>query len=331
LARDRGHEVLYFGSIRGQEKAVCDREDFPFRGFPSEPVYSLKKLKSWKAVFHIWRARRLAIPALRAAEADALFSTGGYSAGPVVSAAMKLGLPYVMHAADAIPARSISLFAKRAFAVTTVFKSAAARLDGVRVERTGMPIRRELREAAELPQIREGNTVLVTGGSQGAAFLNSQTPKAARLMGRQDLQWIHAAGQGHAESVMRCAQGIPGYQVSPFLAGDEMAQAYRKADVVLCRSGGSLAEVAMFGIPSVLVPFPTAANDHQTANAQEFVAMGAAILHTQATSTPETLARDLLAWIDNPAKRSAAAGVLAKFDIPNAADRIMALVEEAAR
>jgi len=331
LARDRGHEVLYWGSLRGQERAISEREGFPFRGFPSEPLYSLKSVRGWRAALNLLRARRMVVPALRRVEADAVFSTGGYSAGPVVAAAMKLGVPYVMHAADAIPARSITLFARRAFAVTTVFKAAADRLPGARVERTGMPIRRELREAAAAPRERHGNQILVTGGSQGSAFLNSQTPKAARLLSRPDLTWNHVSGPTHFEAVSQTSAGISGYQVRPFLAGNLMAEAYQNADLVLCRSGGSLAEVALFGLPSVLVPFPSAAADHQTANAQEFVAMGAATLHPERSSTPEGLAADLMAWIDDPARRVAAANATAQFDIPDAAERIIALVEEAAR
>ncbi|MBI1757253.1 MAG: UDP-N-acetylglucosamine--N-acetylmuramyl-(pentapeptide) pyrophosphoryl-undecaprenol N-acetylglucosamine transferase [Fimbriimonas ginsengisoli] len=330
LARERGHELLYLGSLRGQEGPACEHEGISFVGFPSAPLASLRTLDGWRSLTALLRARAMAKTALRVDRPSVLFSTGGYSAAPVVSAARALSIPYGLFEANSVPGRSNSLYARQARAVATVFRGTEARFPGSRVVRTGLPIRREVRLAAQ--NRTEGTpTVFVVGGSQGSRFLNEAVPAAARALARPGLRWLHVAGRAHFHEVSERAEGIANYQVEPYLDGDAMANAYRSATVLVGRSGSILAEVALFGIPSVLVPLPTAAGDHQTENAQEFVAMGAAILHLQATSTPERLASDIAGWLDDAATRAAAGQALASFDVPDATDRILALLEEAAR
>lgn len=334
LARDQGHEVFYFGSLRGQESAICKREGFVFQGFPSEPLLSLKTPRGYKAAWNIFRSRWMARAALRAAKPNALFSTGGYSAGPVVSAAQTMRLPYVIHEANSAPGRTNLLFARQAYAVAIVFPGAASHFRGCHVVRTGMPIRRELRAAAQKERKEEGGTVLVTGGSQGSAFLNERVPEAASILAqgpRGPLPFLHASGKAHFEKVRAHAAEVPNYTVTPYFEGEEMAQAYSQASLIVCRSGGSLAEVAMFGIPSVLVPLPNSAGDHQAANAQDFVSMNAATLHSQSGSTPEGLASDIEAWLDAPERRRAAKEALREFDVPDSTERILKLVLESAK
>lgn len=327
--------MLYFGSLRGQEGAICSREGFAFQGFPSEPLYSLKTPRGMRAALNLLRSRWMARAALRAAKPSVVFSTGGYSAGPVVSAAQGLGVPYVLHEANSAPGRSNLLFAQGAFAVGIVFHGAAAHFSGCRVERTGMPIRRELRDLAAQGRMEPSGTVLVTGGSQGSAFLNEQVPRAAEALLQswdgEPLKFVHVAGRANFESVRDRASKIPNYLVVPFFEGAEMADAYGRASVIVCRSGGSLAEVALFGIPSVLVPLPTAAADHQTANANDFVQMGAATLHAQQGSSPERLASDIEGWLRDAPRRKAASEALRTFDVPDATERILGLLAEAAR
>ena len=276
----------------------------------------------------------MARAALLAAKPSVLFSTGGYSAGPVVSAAQAMRVPFVLHEANSAPGRSNLLFAKQAYAVGIVFPGAASHFKGCLVERTGMPIRRELRERAMVPR-QDTGMVLVTGGSQGSAFLNERVPLAAESLARVwksgPIEFLHAAGKAHYDVLEERTKNLENYKVVPFFEGSEMAEAYSKASLIVCRSGGSLAEVALFGIPSVLVPLPTAAADHQTANAQEFVSMGAATLLVQNSSTPDAMAEAISDWMQAPEKRSSAAEALKEFDVPDATERILKLLEEAAR
>lgn len=332
LARERGHALLYLGSMRGQEGDVCRRESIEFRGFASEPLYSLRSARGVRAAFRILVATSRARAALRAWKPDAVFSTGGYSAAPVVGAARRLGIPYVLLEANSAPGRSNLMFAKQASAVATVFRSSEGRFPGCRVVRTGLPIRKALREAAAGKRGAEEPNVLITGGSQGSEFLNTHVPPAAALMGDAELGWLHVAGKAHADDVGRAAATLglgKRYRIAPFLEADQMAAAYAEASLIVCRSGGSLAEVALFGLPSVLVPLPSAAGDHQTHNAREFVEMGGAVLHPQAGSTSEKLRDDIRLWLDDADRRERAAAALKAFDVPDATERVLALVEAA--
>jgi len=331
-AAERGHELLYFGSIRGQESKACAERDIPFSGFPSEPLYSLKTLRGLKALIRLQQARVMARKALRIRTPDVVFSTGGYSAGPVVAAARDLKIPYVIHSSDSIPARSSSLFAKQAAAFTCTFNATVDYMEEIEVIRTGQPIRRELRSAAFGKPDGEA-LVLVIGGSQGSQYLNQTVPKAAATDGFQ-AQVLHACGPAHLESTQKLIEKLnlaDRYFVVPYLDTGHLAAAYRRAMVVVSRSGGTLAELAMFGLPSVLVPLPSSANNHQLHNATEFVNMNAATLFRQSDAAPSLMAEAVMGWIEHPGRRENARRNLHGWDIPDSTERIYNLIRRAAK
>lgn len=319
LAVERGATLSYLGSLRGQEAAVCERLGIPFQGFGSEPLWSLRTPRGWRAVARLARATREAKRVLRRERPDAVFSTGGYSAAPIMAAARSLGTPYVVHEGNSMPGRTTRLFAPRAAAVCCTFRTTEGRLPGA--VRTGHPIRRELREAAAHRE--ETPLVVVVGGSQGARFLNEGAPRAAREF--EGLTWLHATGPGGYEEFKAC--GFEGYEIVPFIEADRLADAYAHARLAVARSGSTLAEFAAFRLPSVLVPLPTSADDHQRANAREFVAMGAATLVEQEGGDLGAAIRE---WSD-PARREKAKKALEEWDVPDATARLASILEETAR
>jgi UDP-N-acetylglucosamine--N-acetylmuramyl-(pentapeptide) pyrophosphoryl-undecaprenol N-acetylglucosamine transferase len=335
-AREAGDDILYLGSLRGQERAACSRVGLAFRGFPSEPVYSVKSPKGWKALINLARATLQARAVLKSGQPDAVFSTGGYSSAPVVRAAAMLGIPFVLHEQNAVPGRSNLLSARKAFAIATTFHAAASHFEGCRVERTGLPIRDELRQAA----LTRGLTmdaypmrVLVVGGSQGAAAVNEASLQAATRM-TKDLRWLHVTGKKHFETMFSTYEklGLASiYEVKAFLEGPEMAAAYQEASVVVGRSGaGTLSELAAFGLPSVLVPYPTSHANHQYFNAKEFADMGAAAIIPQEDLQAARLEEVLLTWLESNSARDSAREALATWDRPDAAAAIYSLLTSAA-
>ena len=274
----------------------------------------------------------MASRALQEIKPAVVFSTGGYSSAPVVRAAKVLGIPYVLHEANSIPGRSIKLFAESAKAVAVTFKRSEKEFTGCRVVRTGMPVRKELREMAKKPPATQDHTLaFVFGGSQGAGFLNEHMPGIAKLMADDRIDWLHSTGPRHIEAVKREVQtlGLEHYTCEPYLQGNAMAQAYQYATVVISRSGGSLAELAAFGLPSVLVPLPSAAGNHQYHNAKEFADMGAAIIQTEDQFEPNRFAAAIREWLASPERRVAAKNALGSWDIPDATERIVGLIAEA--
>lgn len=313
-------DVRYLGSRRGQEGRLCSARGIPFEGFASEPLWSLRTPAGWRALVRLLRATGAAKGALRRERPDAVFSTGGYSAAPVLAAARSLGIPYVVHEGNSMPGRVTRMFAPRAAAVLCTFRTTTTGLKGA--VRTGHPVRRELREAS-LGR-RDEPLGIVLGGSQGSQFLNEGVPKAAREVG--GLRWLHATGPTHYEASKGLAFG--GYEMVPYLEADQIADAYARATLAVARSGSTLAEFAAFRIPSVLVPLPTSADDHQRQNAYEFELMGAATVCEQGKGD---LAAAIRAWVEDPARREAAKRALAAWDVPDATARIASIIKASAR
>jgi UDP-N-acetylglucosamine--N-acetylmuramyl-(pentapeptide) pyrophosphoryl-undecaprenol N-acetylglucosamine transferase len=319
-ARSQGDEMVYLGSFRGQEGEACKREGVEFHGFNARPLYSLKTLRGWQSGVILLRAIGVAKKLLRSSKPAVLFSTGGYSAAPVLSASRSLKIPYVIFEANSIPGRTHRMFAPQAFAFASVFHKTAEQMP--KVTRTGMPIRKALRDAAASLGPRE-RLVLVVGGSQGSAYLNESIPKAAEAL--EHVEFIHATGTKNYEAA-RLAQHPEGYGFVPYLEQDALVDAYSRASVAVARSGGTLAELALFRLPSVLVPLPTSADAHQLHNAKEFESMGAATLLSQSASS-EAFATAIRSWLD--ADHSAAEAALLAWDVPDATERIYALIQAA--
>nr|AIA13275.1 Glycosyltransferase family 28 C-terminal domain protein [uncultured bacterium] len=334
MAIDQGHEVLYFGSYRGQEQNACYKAGILFRGFRSEPFYGLKTVKGWRSGWNLYAAGFAAKKALKKIDPDAVFSTGGYSSSPVISAAASLGIPYVILEQNSIPGRVNKKAGPEAHAVCTVFGATGASFLDSRVVRTGMPIRRELRAAASAGTSPTGlPLILVMGGSQGAAALNSAAMSTALQLRPRQARWLHLTGKTHFEEVARRASqemGSVEYEVRPFMEAPEMAEALASASLAVCRSGaGTVTELAAFRLPSVLVPYPAAHGDHQHANALEIVALGGATIVPQASLSSE-LTGAVDGWLESPERRSKAGEALSAWDEPEAPAKIMSLLQEAA-
>jgi UDP-N-acetylglucosamine--N-acetylmuramyl-(pentapeptide) pyrophosphoryl-undecaprenol N-acetylglucosamine transferase len=240
-----------------------------------------------------------ALAALRRARPAVVIGLGGFASGPGGIAAWLTRRPLVVHEQNAVPGLTNRVLARLAARVFEAFPgSFGARR--ARVECVGNPVRAAI---AALPapraryQDRAGRVrLLVVGGSQGAQALNAVVPQAlARLASDQVFEVRHQAGARHAEAT-RAAYASAGVsaEVTPFI--DDIAAAYAWADLVVCRSGAmTVSELAAVGLPAVLVPYPAAVDDHQTANARWLVGAGAATLLPQAELTPERLAAALRA------------------------------------
>lgn len=209
---------------------------------------------------------------------DALACFGGFmSVGPAL-ACWLAGVPIHLHEANLRAGKAIRLLAPLA---ATVHAPASAGLSGPRVRPGGFPLRAEMRAIARLDARRalgfpaEGRLVLVVGGSQGAAALNRWAELSAPHLAAEGCHLLCLTGPGGAERTD--AHGARVARYLPFC--DRMAEAYSAADLAVSRAGaGTLAELAACGTPAVLVPYPRAADDHQTANARARELAGGAVL-----------------------------------------------------
>jgi len=227
---------------------------------------------------------------------------------------------------------------KRAAAVCTVFAEAESHFPGARVVRTGMPVRKALRDSAQGRLFEEGIShsapvVLVMGGSQGSAALNDVALTCAARMARSEVQWIHVTGPKHYEETLASSNKLAiksDYSVRPYLQEDDLAAALFSCAVCVSRAGaGTLAELAAFRKPSILVPFPSAFGDHQTRNASEFVEMGAAELIPQSELTPAGLEVRILKWLSDADAARHAREALAQWDRPDATELVLDEIQRA--
>jgi UDP-N-acetylglucosamine--N-acetylmuramyl-(pentapeptide) pyrophosphoryl-undecaprenol N-acetylglucosamine transferase len=294
---------------------------------PKPPTFSPRMLPF---LWSVWRTIGRCRGLLADFGADAVLGMGGFTSLPPVVAGKKLGLPTFVHDSNALPGKANRMTARWCRKVLLGLEAARRHFPGRDCELTGTPVRAELRAlppragaASKWGLDPAKTTVLVMGGSQGARKLNSLVAAAELPPG---VQVLHIAGPGDEERVTAEAGGREGYRVVGFC--DDMPAAYAVADAVVARSGASsMTELAHLGLPSILVPFPHAADDHQTVNARVFAAAGAAVLAPEAELDPKVLASRIAELLqdDVRGRMSAAARAMAA---PDAAERVCAVIED---
>jgi UDP-N-acetylglucosamine--N-acetylmuramyl-(pentapeptide) pyrophosphoryl-undecaprenol N-acetylglucosamine transferase len=227
---------------------------------------------------------------------DVVLGMGGYISFPGGMMAALFGKPLVVHEQNAIPGLANKVLAGVADRVLCAFPGA---LKGATL--TGNPVRPGIAAIAAPESRYAGRSgplrVLVVGGSLGAKVFNDVVPRALALLGGPRPLVTHQSGARHAES-LRQAYSSAGVQAKTQAFIDDMAAAYAEADLVVCRAGATtVAEIAAAGVASVLVPYPHAVDDHQTANARFLADAGAAVLLPQSELSAERLA-ELLGGFD---------------------------------
>lgn len=317
VLRRRGHTITLWLAGKGVESAAASGWDGPVITVSSE---GFETRLSWRALGTVWRlfqAVRTCTRIMRVEAPDVLLAMGSYASVGPVGAALRCKVPVVLHESNVVPGRAVRLLARWATAVAVSFEETRYHLRGRDLVVTGMPLRRELEEAARQAaedRPRTGPpTVLVMGGSGGARSLNDAAPAGLAEAQRQGcaLKAIHLTGRGDEERVAAAyrALGLPAV-VHGFT--HDMAGLYRQADLAISRSGAaSCAELSAFGIPSLLVPYPHAVGDHQAANARSLEKAGAADVVADADLTSSWLASYLVERLGN-AGRLRAMGLAAR-------------------
>ena len=278
----RGHRVTLWLAGKGIEAAAAAGWTGPVVTLHASGFSTRFSLRAIGTALSLLKAGSEGRRRMRENPPDVLLAMGSYaSVGPVL-AALRLRVPVVLHEANVVPGRAIRLFSRWATAVGIAFDASSYYLRGARLTVTGMPIRRDLEEAAARMAPRtygaDRFTLLVMGGSAGAQRLNEEVPQAVATLGLKPprLRVIHLAGKAGAESV-RARYAALGLDAEVLAFTHDMASLYAAADFAICRSGAATcAELSAFALPSLLVPYPHAVADHQMANARAVERSGAA-------------------------------------------------------
>ena len=295
-----GVEVHWLGTARGIEADIVPKAGIAISYLNVGGLRGNGPLPLLQAPFKLLVAVWQAMAICRRVNADAVIGLGGYVTGPGGVAARLLGLPLYIHEQNAIAGFTNKTLARFATRILQAFPSAFSASS--KVSTVGNPVRADIINLP-MPAIRYGERqgqlqVLVLGGSLGAVALNQLVPEAfAELEPAARPIIRHQAGRKHAANAEAVyAKLAVQATVLPFI--DDMAAEYAWADIVICRSGAlTVSELAAAGVASVLIPFPHAVDDHQTANARFLSDAGAALLFQQKDLTVPAFAatlRDLL-------------------------------------
>jgi UDP-N-acetylglucosamine--N-acetylmuramyl-(pentapeptide) pyrophosphoryl-undecaprenol N-acetylglucosamine transferase len=331
----RGHEVtLWLAGKDVESQALHGWKGriitVPAQGLGGNP------LRMAKSVWSLFRARRICSARMRTEKPDALLAMGSYASVGPVRAASRLGVPVVLHEANVIPGRAISFCLSRATTVAAAFEETRYYLRRRKLAVTGMPLRRALVEAAREPRAPRGAedpfTVLVMGGSRGARVLNQKVVEAAEIVSRTGgFRILHLTGPKlEAETRSLYEQAGVRAEITGFCP--DMESVYRRADLVLCRSGASTcAELALYGLPSLLIPYPHAARNHQAANARALEKIGAADVVLEEDLEPGWLAEYLAGMRAAPERLDRMSLACRRIARGDAAEALATEVEQAAR
>ncbi len=296
------NDVLFVGSARGLEAKVVPKAGFPLELIGVGPLKGQGAFGFVRGLGRVPRALLQSMAVLRRFDPDVVVGVGGYASGPAVMAAWMLRIPTAVQEQNALPGMTNRLLGRFARAIFIAFEEARPFFPVGRTHLLGNPIRRAFLDNylhSKSPGARL--SILVTGGSQGAHGLNTRVADAverlAPALGPR-LRILHQTGVKDLDGVRARYERLSstGIEVSatPFI--DDMAGAYAEADLLVCRAGATtIAELTVCKKPAILVPFPFAADDHQTVNARSLVQAGAALLMQERDLTGEALAAELRA------------------------------------
>jgi UDP-N-acetylglucosamine--N-acetylmuramyl-(pentapeptide) pyrophosphoryl-undecaprenol N-acetylglucosamine transferase len=325
--------MLFVSEKEIDSLALSKRSEFQFQKLPTIGLPSPFSPAILGFARRFAESLRVCRAVYRKFKPHAVLGMGGFtSTAPVLAGKMR-GVPTFIHESNAIPGKANRLTARMVRAVLLGFKECAPFFPKARTEVTGTPIRKELqpveqKAARQRLGLREDLvTVLVMGGSQGATGINQAVVKSLPSLKDAPIQMIHLSGPRDERLVADNYQRerVPAH-VAPF--HHAMEEVYSAADFAIARSGAaSLAELAAFSLPAILVPFPYAAEDHQTRNAEIFIRAGAAILLKESDLTADVLVQKIRELIDHPGQLRRMAENSARLAPKNAAALVVETME----
>ncbi|HJN17792.1 MAG TPA: UDP-N-acetylglucosamine--N-acetylmuramyl-(pentapeptide) pyrophosphoryl-undecaprenol N-acetylglucosamine transferase, partial [Armatimonadota bacterium] len=334
--RDPSTEFLFVGANRENDRRLFEGLSLPHvlvdaRPFPYRPSVAMAK-----ALLALPKARSHAREFIADFGPHVIFSTGGYVAAPVIPVAKKMGIPVILHAADAMPGRANRMLARYASTVTLAYEESRGRFARHEVAVVGQPVRRQFREASPergreaLGIPLDATVILAFGAAQGADSINRAVRDALRdLLTVPHLHIVLLTGAAHVERYENAAADIEpaegaGFHCLSFISdfGDVMAA----SDLIISRCGSSsLAEILAVGAPLIAVPYPHAGG-HQRHNTTPLADAGAALVVEDEHLSGATLGGTVVELLGDPGRMTAMAAASAKLGQADAAEAVAELI-----
>lgn len=331
-------EILFVGAEGRMEMERVPAAGYEIKGLPVCGFDRKHLLRNVKVLFKLWKSIRLAKKILKDFKPDIAIGVGGYASGPMLKAAQKKGIPTLLQEQNSYAGVTNKLLAKNAKCICVAYESMERFFPKDKIVLTGNPVRRNLLECnATQEEARkamgidpEKATILIIGGSLGARTVNESIIGGLEKLGAaaDDVQVVWQTGKFYDQQCKEtlAKSGVKNVIQMPFISNMDMA--YRAADLVISRAGASsISELQLLGKPSILVPSPNVAEDHQTKNALALANRDAAIMVTDAEA-PEKLVDAMLATVNDEDKLHSLSANVLRMALLNSAERIVDEVEK---
>lgn len=344
LEKEIAKEVHYIGCPKNMESEIASKENIPFYSINISGMPRKCPLSIINWIKELQKSVKEASAHLKKIKPDVIFGTGGYVSGPVLISAIILRIPFIIHDSDAHPgivSRFISPWAK---GVNLAFEDAKKFITSKNIQINGNPIRTSLQKITKINALNkldlESNkpTLLVMGGSQGARAINTAILKSIKnLVEVHNFQVIHQTGsKNFTEYKKELLKAWPDYEQNPnykiYPYFEDISIAYKVANLVVSRAGSlSISELNLMGLPSILVPYPYAAANHQKYNALAMQKAGAAIFLENKDCNTENLIELVAKLLNTPDELSKMKENSLKLAKPEAVDNIAKMILNCAR
>ena len=322
-------KVHYIGSKFGIEATVLPVKALPHTLLPIRGLqrgYSLQSFsRNLLLPWHLYNSMRIARKAIKQLEPDIIVGTGGYASAIPLKLSVKRNIPIVLQEQNSHPGITTKYFAEKAKQICIAFEAAKDELNGNTIL-TGNPIRANIQNGDRkkggllFDLNSDQKTIFLFGGSQGSAFLNKIMNECISMFESEKIQILWQTGQSQYEQFKHLNSSI--IKVRPFI--HNMPEAYAISDIIISRAGAlTLSEITACGKPSILVPFPHSAGDHQTKNAKSVVKAKAALLLPEKELTARKLFRSAIGILYDDNKLESMSNNSRKLGVPDATNKII--------
>lgn len=327
-------EILFVGAEGRMEMQRVPAAGYDIKGLPVAGFDRRRLWRNFAVMGKLWRSLRMANGILRDFRPDIAVGVGGYASGPMLKAAQRHGIPTLLQEQNGYPGVTNKLLAKKADAICVAYDNMDRWFPADRIVMTGNPVRAAITAVTATPAEAKKALgfdpgrplVLSVGGSLGARTVNEAISAAIPQIEKAGAQLLWQTGKLYADECSAKAQGHPDVHASAFI--DDMAMAYRAADLVVSRAGaGTISELELVGAPVILIPSPNVAEDHQRKNALALVDKGAAVMIEDAEATAKLGAELERLLADADTRRSMSQSIKA-MSRPNAASDIVDRLEQ---
>ena len=294
-------DILFVTAGRELESQILSRAGFRQESLSIEGIKGKGIIRSLISLFKLPGSLFQSMVIIKRTSPDIILGVGGYSSGPLCLSGKLMRIPVAVHEQNSYPGLTNRLLSRVVDMIFISFEESRGYFPAGTFCLTGNPIRNVFTEAVEdLPERKDVFTIFVTGGSQGAVAVNSVFIEALSVMNKKGFnpEVIHHTGQLDYERVTEeyTKRGLKG-EISPFI--EDMAGAYKRSDIFIGRAGaGTIFELAAMGRPSILIPLPGSANNHQESNAMALVRLGGALMILQHELNGEKLADRLIEFLN---------------------------------